>query len=52
MLLKMTKNVEDNPSETKFRRIKMANPAQISVLSHAVTMLRGPTTLAGHCGRI
>eukprot|EP00435_Cladocopium_sp_Y103_P073514 s159_g44.t1 len=27
MLLKMTKNVEDNPSETKFRRIKMANPA-------------------------
>ena len=41
MLLKMTKNVEDNPSETKFRRIKMANPAQISVLSHAVTMVEG-----------
>ena len=28
MLLKMTKIVEDNPSETKFRRIKMANPAR------------------------
>jgi len=27
MLLKMTKNVEDNPSEPKFRRIKMANQA-------------------------
>lgn len=27
MLLKMTKNVEENPTEPKFRRIKMANPA-------------------------